>query len=45
MLYQLQNEIDDALDSDVNGCDFDDEADWQDFDIDAVDVYDIEYDH
>ena len=42
MLYQFQDEIDDSLDDDDWG--IDDDADWVD-EVDAVDMFDIEYDH
>ena len=41
MLYQFQDEIDDSLDDD--DWEIDDDADWVD-EIDAHDVFDIEYD-
>ena len=42
MLYQFQDEIDDELDD--WSLDDDDEGDWVDV-VDAVDMFDIEYDH
>ena len=53
MLYQLQDEIDDdgMPEGIVTGCegewDIDDDGDWVDVveEVDASDVYDMEYDH